>query len=68
MGRFSVLLLVLLGVVVVAAGLLDLLREAQILVFSFTGLGSVLIVLLGIWIVVCAVECKHSLEQEQLKS
>ncbi len=63
--RFSVLLLVLLGVVVVVAGVLDLLREAQVLAFSFTGFGSVLIVVLGLWIVACAVECRRALASEQ---
>ncbi len=63
--RYSVLLLVLLGAVVVVAGLLDLLREAQVLIFSFAGFGAVLIVILGLWIVTCAVECRRALAKEQ---
>ena|GEM_PF-6413308 len=65
MRRFSVLLLVMLGAVVVIAGVLDLLREAQVLTFSFTGFGSVLIIVLGLWIVACAIECRRSLVREQ---
>jgi hypothetical protein len=49
--QFSVLMLVILGAIIVVAGTLDLLRETQVLTFSFTGLGSLPIVVLGLWIV-----------------
>jgi len=64
MKQFSVLLLVVLGVIVVAAGTLDLLRETQVLTFSFSVFSPLLIVVLGLWIVACAVECRKAWKTE----
>lgn len=61
MRRFSVLLLVFLGIIVVAAGTVELLRETQVLTFSLNLFGPLLVVVLGFWIVACAVECRRTL-------
>ena len=65
MKRFSVFLLVFLGAIVVAAGMLELLREAQVLMFNFDAFSPLLIVVLGLWIVSCAVECSRGWKSEQ---
>jgi surface polysaccharide O-acyltransferase-like enzyme len=65
MKQFSVLLLALLGVIVVAAGTLDLLKEAQVLTLNFNLFRPVLVMVLGLWIVVCAVECTRDRKPEQ---
>jgi hypothetical protein len=65
MKQFSLVLLVLLGAIIVAAGTLDLLRVAKVLAFSFNLFSPLLIVVLGLWIVACAYECRRWWKSEQ---
>ncbi len=58
MRKYSVILLVLLGLLVVVAGTLELLREASVLILSFKFFGGLLIIILGLWVVACAIECR----------
>jgi len=64
MRKYSVALLVLLGIVVIIAGAVELVRETGVLAIRLDILGSVLIVMLGLWIVACAFECKRSTLKE----
>ncbi len=65
MRRFSVFLLVLLGAIIIVAGTVELLRQVQFLTFSLNVFGPVLILVLGLWIIACAVECRRILRVEQ---
>ena len=56
--RYSVLLLAFLGIVIMAAGAVELIRQAGVLTVDLDVFGSMLIVLLGLWIVTCAIECR----------
>ena len=66
--KYNVLLLALLGVVVVAAGAVEVAREAGVLIVGLNVFGSVLIVLLGLWIVTCAIECRKWYSEDYSKS
>jgi len=68
MAKYGVLLLALLGVVVVAAGVVELIKEAGLLTVGLDVVGSALIVLLGIWIMACAIECRSCYLEESSKS
>jgi len=68
MTNYSVLLLALLGVVVVAAGGGELAREAGALTAGLNVFGSVLIILLGLWMVTCAIECRKWHSENSSKS
>ena len=68
MTKHNVPLLALLGVVVVVAGVGELAREAGFLTVGLNVFGSVLIVLLGIWIVSCAIECRKWYSEDSSKS
>lgn len=61
MRQFSVLLLVALGVIVVFAGVVALLEETQLLTIGLNFFGPLLILVLGLWIVACAIECRRAL-------
>jgi hypothetical protein len=50
MRKYSVILLVLLGAIVVAAGSVELLREAGAITFSLKLFAPLLIVILGLWL------------------
>ena len=68
MAKYSVLFLALLGIVVVAAGAVELIKESGVLMVGLDVFGSVLIVLLGLWIVACAIECRRCYLEESSKS
>jgi hypothetical protein len=59
MRRYSILLLVALGLVIIAAGAIDLLNEAGVFALRLDIFGSLLIVLVGLWITACAIECRR---------
>jgi len=56
--RYSVLLLVLLGLIVVATGALSLLRETGVFVGGLGVFSALVVVVLGLWIMTCSVECR----------
>ncbi len=56
--RYSVILLVLLGFIVIAAGAVDILMEVGFLTSGLHIFGGLLVVVVGLWITVCAVECR----------
>ncbi len=58
MRKYSLVLVLLLGAIVIVAGALEFLREAGVLTFSLRLFGPVLLVVLGLWVVACAVECR----------
>ncbi len=68
MRKFSVLLLVLLGIIIIAAGTLEVLREADVLTLSLRVFAPLLVVVLGLWIVACASECRTGWYQSTEKS
>ncbi len=59
MRRYSVALLVAIGFIVIAAGTLDLLVEAGVVVGGLHLFGGLLVVAVGLWITACAVECRR---------
>ncbi len=63
MKRYGVVLLVLIGLLVVAAGTVELLREAGVITLELDVFGSILIVMLGLWITACALECRRLIGQ-----
>jgi hypothetical protein len=64
MRKYSVVLLVLLGAIVVVAGSVELLRESGVITFSLKLFAPLLIVVLGLWVMACAVECKAPCYQQ----
>jgi hypothetical protein len=64
MRKYSLTLLVLLGALLAVAGTLEFLREVEIVNLSLKTFGGVLVVVLGLWVIVCAVECGSSSYQQ----
>jgi hypothetical protein len=65
MRRYSVFVLLLLGVVVIAAGSFELLRETGVFTGGLDIFGSLLIVVLGLWIITCGIECRTAYESDR---
>lgn len=63
--RYSVILLVLLGFVIVMAGAFDLLREAGVFGGGLDFFGSLLIVVVGLWVITCGVECRRDIDGDR---
>jgi hypothetical protein len=59
MRKYSLLLFVALGLIIIAAGAIDLLNEAGVFTLRLDIFGSLLIVLVGLWITACAIECRR---------
>ncbi|MGD0643924.1 MAG: hypothetical protein ABSA75_03365 [Candidatus Bathyarchaeia archaeon] len=57
MKRYSAALLVLLGLVIIVAGTIEPLREANIMAIRPDIFSSLLIIVLELWMTVCAMEC-----------
>lgn len=68
MRKYSMILLVLLGIVVIVAGAFELLTETGIIAIKLNIVGSVLIVMVGLWIAVCAIECRSGYYDNSQKS
>lgn len=58
MRRYSVLLLVVLGIIIIAAGIVDLLNEAGMFNVELHIFGPLLIIAVGLWMLACVFECK----------
>jgi hypothetical protein len=56
--KYSMILLLFLGAIVVTAGALEMLREAEVLTFSLRIFAPLLLIVFGLWIAACAIECK----------
>lgn len=59
MRRISNFLFVALGATIIASGFLAALREATVITFSLKWISPLFIVLIGLWVVICAFECKN---------
>lgn len=57
MKKYSMLTLILLGTAIIATGSAALLADAGIVAISLKGFGALLVLLVGLWVIACAVEC-----------
>ena len=58
MRKYSAILLVLLGAVIIVAGAVGILKETNVLSVNSDVFGPVLFFVVGVWIVACALECR----------
>ena len=65
MRKASLLLEVLLGAIMVAAGVFGLLRKPEVLYGGLDFFGAVFIIVPGLWIFACNVECRRGYNEDR---
>jgi hypothetical protein len=64
MRKIAFYLLAALGAIVVIAGAMEFLRETEIVTFSFKAFAPAFVVVLGLWVMACAIECRNNAYQK----